>query len=108
MSSKWKVALNILAKLFLTGKVVKKKKCDRCGADMPKMRLDKNFEYLCSKCTKDDLKVKGYEILEPKINEALENVNEKIDETLESKAEEVIEKLEEIKDTAEAIKDIIK
>ena len=118
MNSKWKVAINILTKLFLTGKVVKKKKCDRCGADMPKMRLDKNFEYLCSKCTKDDLKVKGYEILEPKINEALENVNEKIDETLESKAEEVIEKLEKatevveklekIKDTAEAIKDIIK
>jgi hypothetical protein len=39
MNSKWKVAINILAKLFLTGKVVKKKNCDRCGADMPKMRL---------------------------------------------------------------------
>ena len=118
MNSKWKVAINILTKLFLTGKVVKKKNCDRCGVDMPKMRLDKNFEYLCSKCTKEDLKAKGYEILEPKINEALENVEEKIDETSESKAEEVVEKLEkatevvekleEIKDTAETIKNIIK
>ena len=118
MNSKRKVAINILTKLFLTGKVVKKKKCDRCGVDMPKMRLDKNFEYLCDKCTKDDLRAKGYEILEPKIDEVLEKVEGEIDERLESKAEEVVEKLEkatevveklkEIKDTAEAIKDIIK
>ena len=39
---------------------------------MPKMRLDKNFEYLCDKCTKDDLRAKGYETLEPKIDEDLE------------------------------------
>ena len=112
---KW---LSVVAKVFLTGDTVKKDKCDRCGTDMDKVKIEKSVEYLCSKCTKDDLKVKGYEILEPKINEALENVNEKIDETLESKAEkvieklekatEVVEKLEEIKDTAEAIKDIIK
>ena len=72
INSKWKAAINILTKLFLTGKVVKKKNFDRCVVEMPKIRLDKNFEYLCDKCTKDDLRAKGYETLEPKIDEALE------------------------------------
>ena len=118
MNSKLKVAINILTKLFLTGKVVKKKNCDRCVVEMPKIRLDKNFEYLCDKCTKYYLRAKCYETLEPKIDEALEKVDGEIDERLESKAEQVVEKLdkatevvekfEEIKDTTEAIKDIIK
>ena len=112
---KW---LSITAKVFLTGNTVKKDKCDRCGTDMDKVKMEKSVEYLCPDCTKDDLRKLGDELLTPKVDEVVGKVNEKIDETLESKAEEVIEKLEkatevvekleEIKDTAEAIKDIIK
>ena len=42
MNSKLKVAINILTKLFLTGTVVKKKNCDRCLVDMPK--IDESIE----------------------------------------------------------------
>ena len=81
----------------------KSSKKEKCGVDMPKMRLNKNFEYLCDKCAKDDLRSKGYEILEPKIDEALEKVYGEIDDRLESKAEQVVEKLEKATEVVEKL-----
>ena len=43
---KW---LSIIAKVFLTGNTVKKDKCDRCGTDLEKAKMEKSVEYLYKK-----------------------------------------------------------
>lgn len=108
---KW---LSIIAKVFLTGNTVKKDKCDRCGTDMDKVKMEKSVEYLCPDCTKDDLRKLGDELLTPKVDEVVGKVNEKIegnavkiDETL-AKAEEVAGQVEQIKESTQVIKDIFK
>ena len=66
MAKKWKW-LRVVAKIFLTGDIVKKSKCDRCGTDLEKIKMEKSVEYLCEDCTKDDLRKLGAEMLAPKV-----------------------------------------
>ena len=92
--AKWKW-LSVIAKIFLTGDIVKKNKCDRCGTDMDKVKMEKSVEYLCPDCTKDDLKKLGAEMLTPKVDEVVGEVNEKIEEKAD-KIDETLEKAEEV------------
>ena len=66
MAKKWKW-LSVTARVFLTGNTVKKDKCDRCGTDLEKIKMEKSVKYLCEDCTKDDLRKLGAEMLAPKV-----------------------------------------
>ena len=61
---KW---LSVTARVFLTGNTVEKDKCDRCGTDLEKIKMEKSVKYLCEDCTKDRLRKLGAEILAPKV-----------------------------------------
>ena len=74
MAKKWKW-LRVIAIVFLTGDTVEKDKCDRCGTDLEKIKMEKSVEYLCTDCTKNDFKSLGAEILAPKIDEVVGEVN---------------------------------
>lgn len=111
--AKWKW-LSVVARVFLTGDTVKKCKCDRCGTDLEKIKMEKSVEYLCTDCTKEDIRKLGAEILAPKVDEVVGEVNGKIEEnavkieeTL-AKADEVTEQVGQIKESTEVIKGIFK
>ena len=111
--AKWKW-LSVVAKVFLTGNTVKKYKCDRCGTDMYNVKMEKSVEYLCPDCTKDDLRKLGDELLTPKVDEVVGEVNGKIEENATkidealTKAEEVAGQVDQIKESTQVIKDIFK
>ena len=108
---KW---LRVVARIFLTGDIVKKDKCDRCGTDLEKIKMEKAVEYLCDDCTKKSIFELCARTLAPKVDEVVNEANEKIEEKAEkidetlAKAEEVATQVEEIKGSVEVVKEIFK
>ena len=86
--AKWKW-LSVVARVFLTGDTVKKCKCDRCGTDLEKIKMEKSVEYLCADCTIEDIRKLCAEILA-------------------TKADEVTEQVVQIKESTETIRGIFK